>query len=72
MFVSNHKSTTSRLHRKVKFDMQAYFNPTKRNIKKKLGISVLDRVKKRNKQSCALVFSLGQTLTYSIKLHDEV
>ena len=27
---------------------------------------------KKNKQGCALVFSLGQTLTSSIKLNDEV
>ena len=38
-FVSNHKSTTSRQPRRVKFDMQAYFNPTKRNLKKKIGVT---------------------------------
>ena len=35
--VSNHKTTTSEQHRKTKLGMQFYFNPTKRNIKKKLG-----------------------------------
>ena len=29
----NHRTTTSRQPRKLKFDMQAYFNPTKRNMK---------------------------------------
>ena len=33
--VSNHKSTSSRQPRRVKFHMQVYFNPTKRNLKKK-------------------------------------
>ena len=31
----NHRTTTSRQPRMLKFDMQAPFNPTKRNIKKK-------------------------------------
>ena len=35
VFVSNHKTTTSKQHRKLKFGMQSYFNPTKRNMKKK-------------------------------------
>ena len=33
--VSNHKTTTSKQHRKLKFFMQSYFNPTTRNMKKK-------------------------------------
>ena len=47
--VSNHKSTTSRQPRRVKFDLQAYFNPTKRNLKKKIGVTwppSLPRLKK--------------------------
>ena len=36
-FVSNHKSTTSRQPRRVKFNLQAYFNPTKRILTKKVG-----------------------------------
>ena len=35
--LSNHKSNTSRPPRKLKFSMQSYFNPTKRNMKKKLA-----------------------------------
>ena len=38
-FVSNHKSTTSRQPRRVKLDLQPYFNPTKRNLKKKNGVT---------------------------------
>ena len=37
--VSNHRTTTSRHTRKLKFGMQAYFNPTRRNIKKKIGVT---------------------------------
>ena len=57
LLVSNHKSTTSRQPKKVKFDMQAYFNPTKRNIKKKIRfnppppILTLYRVKKSKSNS---------------------
>ena len=32
-FVSNHKTTTSKQHKKLKFGMQSYFNPTNRNIR---------------------------------------
>ena len=37
--VSNHKTTTSKQHRKLKFGMQSYFNPTKRNMKNKIGVT---------------------------------
>ena len=33
LFVSNHRTTTSRQPRKLKFGMEASFNPTRRNIK---------------------------------------
>ena len=35
--VCNHKSATSRQPRKLNFSMQADFNPTRRNMMKKLG-----------------------------------
>ena len=35
--VSNQKTTTSKQHKKLKFGMQSYFNPTKRNMKKNWG-----------------------------------
>ena len=35
--VSNHKSTTFKQPRRVKFDMQPYFNPTKRYMRNNYG-----------------------------------
>ena len=37
--VSNHKSNTARQPMKLKFCRYAHFNPTRRNIKKKIGLS---------------------------------
>ena len=34
--VSNHKTTTSKLYRKLKFGTQSYFKPTKRNMKNRI------------------------------------
>ena len=34
LFVSNHKTTTSKQHRKLKFGMQSYFNPTRKKMEK--------------------------------------
>ena len=35
-FVYNHKTATSKQPRRLKFDMQDPFNPSRRNIKKKI------------------------------------
>ena len=38
-FVYNHKTTTSRQPRKLKFGMEVSFDPTRRNIKKKIVVN---------------------------------
>jgi hypothetical protein len=43
LLFSNHKTTTSKKHRKLTFSMQSYFNPTKRNMKKKIGLPCVGR-----------------------------
>ena len=45
------RNFTSRQPRKLKFGIKAYFNPTRRNIKKKLGSPPHNRVKPKNSSS---------------------
>ena len=44
--LSNHKSTTSRQPRKLKFCMPSYFNPTKWNMKKNIGVTNIKKFRK--------------------------
>ena len=52
-----------RQRRKLKFHMQAYFNPTKRNLKK-LGQLTINRVNK-----CNLSFSQPRRLKFNKEAH---
>jgi hypothetical protein len=44
VFIFNHKSTSSRQPRNVKFGMQAYFNQTRRNMKKKTRFRIQSHI----------------------------
>ena len=54
----------SRQPRRLKFDMQAYFNPTKRNLKIYWGQLTLDRVNK-----CYMRFSQPRRLKFNLQAH---
>ena len=54
----------SRQPRRLKFDMQAYFNPTKRNLFKNWGQLPLNRVNK-----CHMRFSQPRRLKFNMQAH---